>query len=87
MKPTQTDSADPMVNHPTHYSHGGMEVIDILDAFGHLHYNLLNAIKYVLRAPYKGHEQDIDKAIWYLTRMKELMAQGHPGYYKEYKRD
>lgn len=78
-------SVDTMVHHPDHYNHGKLEVIDVLDAFGHLHFSLLNAIKYILRAPFKGRIQDLDKAIWYLQHMKDLMAKGEPGYYKKWK--
>jgi hypothetical protein len=56
------------VNSPAHYTVGGIEVIDFIEAKG-LNYNLGNAIKYISRALYKGKkEEDIAKAIWYLQR-------------------
>lgn len=56
------------VNHPSHYQGKGFEVIDIIEDFG-LNFHLGNAIKYILRAGKKGNRtQDIQKAIWYLTR-------------------
>ena len=76
---------DKMVHNPHHYNHGAIEVIDIINAFGHLDYCLLNALKYILRAPFKGRQQDLEKAIWYLTNMKERMDKGEPGYYKRNK--
>ncbi len=62
------DTQPDMVNHPPHYTVNGIEVIDIIDAFG-LNFNMGNALKYLLRADRKGNkEQDINKAIWYLQR-------------------
>ena len=59
-----------MVNHPAHYqSEGGLEVIDVIEAFG-LGFCDGNAIKYILRAGKKGsREEDLKKARWYLDRM------------------
>lgn len=57
-----------MVNHPAHYQAQGIEVIDIIEAFG-LNFALGNAIKYILRADMKGaRNQDLEKAVWYLRR-------------------
>jgi hypothetical protein len=56
------------VNHPKHYtSHpSGVETIEITE---HMNFCLGNAIKYILRAPYKGKEvEDLKKAVWYLNR-------------------
>jgi hypothetical protein len=56
------------VDHPQHYtSHpSGVEVIEITE---HMNFCLGNAIKYILRAPYKGKEvEDLKKAVWYLNR-------------------
>ena len=55
------------VNHPEHYNQG-IEAIDIIESWN-LNFSLGNAIKYILRAPYKGSKgEDIQKAIWYLER-------------------
>ena len=66
------DSED-MVNSPWHYTVGGIETIDFIEAKG-LDYHLGNAVKYISRAPFK-HPSDIDsqitdlkKAIWYIER-------------------
>ena len=49
------------VNHPDHYTAGGIEVIDFLKG---------NVIKYLSRAGLKGAEtQDYEKALWYLNRL------------------
>ena len=64
------------VDHPVHYnSHpSGVECIDIAE---HYNFNVGNAIKYLWRSGIKKELglsdlekelEDIDKAIWYLTR-------------------
>ena len=56
------------VNQPTHYTDGGIETIDFIEA-KKLGFNLGNAIKYISRAGKKGNRlQDLQKAQWYLTR-------------------
>ena len=65
-KPTIT-SSDP-VNHPSHYTSGGIETIDFIEAKD-LDYNLGNVIKYITRADKKGKKlEDLKKAQWYLNR-------------------
>lgn len=60
-----------MVNHPPHYTAGGIEPIDYIEA-NNLDFHLGNAIKYISRAEHKGtFEQDLKKAIWYLNRAIE----------------
>lgn len=56
------------VNHPAHYKAGGLEAIDVIEAFG-LGFCLGNAVKYILRAGRKGDAvEDLQKARWYLDR-------------------
>lgn len=56
------------INHPPHYRSGGIEVIDVIDAFD-LGFRLGNAVKYILRAGRKGSAlEDLKKARWYLER-------------------
>lgn len=60
-----------MVNHPDHYnSHpSGVEVIEIVRYFD---FNVGNALKYLMRAPYKGNRlQDTKKALWYLCDARD----------------
>ena len=62
-----------MVNHPPHYTYGGMETIDIMEAKstheefkGHLK---LTAFKYLTRAGHKDSElQDAKKTQFYVNR-------------------
>lgn len=63
----------------TYYDTGGISVLDVIKAkCTHCAYNGYenflygNAIKYILRMPFKGQElRDIDKAIIYLKKLKE----------------
>ena len=55
------------IDHPQHYGKG-IEPIDIIESW-ELNFSLGNAIKYILRAPYKNNElEDLEKAKWYLER-------------------
>ena len=57
-----------LINHPPHYTAGGIEVIDFIEAKG-LGYNLGNVVKYVSRSALKGSSlDDLRKAAWYLDR-------------------
>lgn len=63
-KPTVADN----VNHPQHYTKGGIEVIDAIEAWG-LNFRLANVIKYVARSDHKNNKlEDLKKARWYLDR-------------------
>lgn len=56
------------INHPAHYTAGGIETIDFIEA-KKLNYNLGNVVKYLTRADHKGSKlEDLRKAQWYLTR-------------------
>ena len=68
---TQRKDNDP-VNSPSHYTDGGIETIDFIEA-KKLNYNLGNAVKYISRAGKKNSimslpAQDLEKAVWYLQR-------------------
>ena len=55
------------VSHPSHYNQG-IEAIDIIESWD-LNFSLGNAIKYILRSPYKGKQiEDLEKARWYIDR-------------------
>ena len=59
-----------MVNHPEHYTDGGIETIDFIEA-KKLPYHLGNALKYISRAGKKNKDktiEDLQKAIWYIDR-------------------
>ena len=57
------------VEHPLHYNQYPHEVIELTENLG---FCLGNAVKYILRAPFKGKEvEDLQKAKWYLNRIKD----------------
>ena len=76
---TELPTHDP-VNHPSHYTQGGMECIDeMVMLFGKasvMHFCLCNAWKYRKRAMFKNGQEDLDKADWYLSKYKELSSNG-----------
>jgi len=56
------------INHPPHYTTGGIETIDFIEA-KQLDYHLGNVVKYITRADHKGDRLDnLKKAQWYLNR-------------------
>ena len=59
------------VNHPEHYQKASIAVIiEPIQLAEMYDFCIGNAIKYILRAPYKGNEkQDLEKAKWYLDRV------------------
>lgn len=68
------------VNHPSHYTQGGMECIDeMLLIFGKeavKNFCICNAWKYRKRAMFKNGQEDIDKSDWYINKYKELNEVG-----------
>lgn len=69
----QASPSTDMVNHPPHYTAGGIETIDFIEA-KQLGYNLGNVVKYVSRSTLKGDQlENLKKAQWYLNReIKQL---------------
>jgi hypothetical protein len=68
VKDSSTEETKDNVNSPTHYTTGGIETIDYIEAKS-LNYNLGNVVKYVSRSDYKGRKlEDLKKAQWYLSR-------------------
>lgn len=73
-EPRTTD----MINHPPHYTSGGIETIDYMQAKstpeefkGHLR---LTALKYLSRAGQKDDIlMDYEKALWYLLKLIDVM--------------
>lgn len=63
-----------VIDHPSHYNHGKIEVIDFIEDQG-LSFHLGNVIKYITRAGSKGDKlEDLKKARWYLDRyINEVM--------------
>lgn len=66
------------VNHPNHYNQGQYEYIAVMESIygieATMNFCLLCAFKYTWRTNDKDGIQDIDKAIWYLQKYKELQG-------------
>ena len=65
-----------VVNHPPHYTDGGIECIEAIEAAltpeeyrGYLKGNIQ---KYVWREKHKGGTESLKKAQWYLDRLIQL---------------
>lgn len=63
-----------MVNHPPHYTQGGVECIDAIKAAteglnGFEGYCTGNAIKYLWRWKHKSGVEDLKKADWYIRKL------------------
>ena len=63
-----------MVNHPPHYTQGGIECIDAIKAAteglsGFEGYCTGNALKYLWRWKHKNGVEDLAKAAWYMERL------------------
>ena len=59
-----------MVNHPSHYNDGKIEVIDFIED-KNLNFHRGNAVKYIARAGKKDESkevEDLKKAQWYIER-------------------
>lgn len=72
----EEEPTEDMVNHPSHYTQGGMECIDeMILIFGKqavANFCVCNAWKYRKRAMFKNGQEDIDKSDWYINKFKEL---------------
>lgn len=70
------DKQHDAVNHPSHYTSGGIECIDAMEAaYGTeavMHFCQCNAFKYQWRFDKKNGAEDIQKAQWYQNKYLEL---------------
>lgn len=58
-----------LINHPPHYTQGGIDTFDFIKAKG-LSYAEGNVIKYITRSRHKGKRlDDLKKAEWYLKQL------------------
>jgi hypothetical protein len=64
------------VNHPSHYTDGGIECIEAIEAAltneEFRGYCKGNCIKYIWREKLKGGTESLKKAQWYLDRLIQL---------------
>lgn len=68
--------AEDMVNSPSHYNYGEIEVINFIEQVTkhynpNVAYHIGNAIKYLARSPHKNGKEDVAKAKWYIERAFE----------------
>lgn len=71
--------AHDMVNHPSHYTQGGIECIDAIKAAtvgktGIEAVCVANVVKYLWRYEEKNGVEDVSKAKWYLERLIQEMG-------------
>ena len=73
---TTPEIQEDVVNHPSHYTDGGVECIEAIEAqLSHEEYRgyLKGCIaKYIWRERHKGQLESLKKAQWYLNRLIEL---------------
>ena len=69
------DKVQDMINNPSHYTFGGIDAIDYIEAKGlDKDFCLANVIKYVSRAGYKISKlEDLKKAQYYLNRRINIL--------------
>lgn len=85
VEPTLTtlnfEEIDP-VNKPIHYNQAGIECIEAIEAMtenmsSKVAPHAANVLKYLWRHEYKNGLEDIDKAIWYLNRLRDRYKEFH----------
>lgn len=67
-----------IVNHPSHYTDGKIEVINFIEDKG-LNFHRGNAVKYIARAGKKDPTKEIEdlkKAEWYIHREIQRLEKG-----------
>lgn len=74
----KVDEKQDAVNHPAHYTAGGIECIDAIEAAltdeEFRGYCKGNALKYIWRERHKGGDESLAKAAWYMARMNQVKA-------------
>lgn len=79
-KRTKAQIGRDSVNHPSHYNSGKIEVIEAIEDWK-LGFHRGNAVKYIARAGKKNPDkevEDLEKAVWYLTRQIALLRGNAP---------
>jgi hypothetical protein len=70
------------VNNPIHYNRSSIECIDAIEAMtekmsGATAPHAANVLKYMWRHEDKNGLEDLDKAIWYLNRLRKRWVETH----------
>lgn len=66
------------VNHPSHYTQGKYETIDIIEDITGEHfkgYLVGNITKYISRFEHKNGIEDLKKSQWYLNKLIDYLEQ------------
>lgn len=64
-------SQSDVINSPSHYTQGSMEVIEAIEGLG-LDYHEGTVLKYLARWRYKNGVEDLHKARWFINRLIEI---------------
>ena len=64
------------VEKPVHYNQAGIEAMTE-NMSGSIAPHAANVLKYMWRCEYKNGLEDIDKAIWYLNRLRKRWTETH----------
>lgn len=78
VRAVRRDTEGCSVSNPAHYTVGGFEALDVIRAKltreEYIGYCKGNALKYLMRANYKGyHDNDCSKASYYLVELEEIL--------------
>ena len=72
-RPERKPVVNDPVEHPAHYTYGGIETIDFIES-KQLDFCLGNAVKYISRAGHKLDKiEDLKKARWYIDRELKML--------------
>ena len=79
-KTNLTSGQDDKVNHPSHYTQGKVECIDAIESattnlIGIVAVCVANVIKYVWRFALKNGIEDLDKADFYLQKLRKKVRE------------
>lgn len=64
-------SASDVINSPSHYTQGKLEVIEAIEGLG-LDYHEGTVLKYISRWRYKNGIEDLYKAQWFIHRLIKM---------------
>ena len=74
---SEVTAVQDMINHPSHYNQFSREVIDTMQGMSTSEefkgYLKLNAVRYISRYQGKNGVEDLEKAIWYVSKLKGVL--------------
>ena len=69
-------SKSDVINSPSHYTQGKLEVIEAIEGLG-LDYHEGTVLKYISRWRYKNGVEDLYKAQWFIHRLIHIAEEQH----------